>query len=229
MHFRTDSKLFWQIDPSVGYEGITCFLWSRTWASRLPKKEQKLGICASSTYTLNFDDLKVPAENIIGGEGLGYKIAIEILNEGTFYSPALILSHDNILGHICFRSYVYGTASSNAPWAMPTIWAAIPFGQTSGYLPGHGIPDCADRDRTVERAASHVQMPHGERKKGAALPRRRPWQCIGRASLHSAFQRAANTHDQHPHCHAASIGDRPPFFNGLFGERVSRSHRNRRL
>jgi len=40
---------------------------------QLAKKEQKLGIRASSTCTLNFDDLKVPAENVIGGEGKGYK------------------------------------------------------------------------------------------------------------------------------------------------------------
>jgi short/branched chain acyl-CoA dehydrogenase len=50
---------------------------------QIAKKEQKLGIRASSTCTLSFDDLKVPAENVIGGEGLGYKIAIEILNEGS--------------------------------------------------------------------------------------------------------------------------------------------------
>jgi alkylation response protein AidB-like acyl-CoA dehydrogenase len=40
----------------------------------IAKKEQKLGIRASSTCTLNFDDLKIPAENIIGGEGQGYKV-----------------------------------------------------------------------------------------------------------------------------------------------------------
>lgn len=50
---------------------------------QIAKKEQKLGIRASSTCTLNFDDLKVPAENVIGEEGQGYKIAIEILNEGS--------------------------------------------------------------------------------------------------------------------------------------------------
>jgi short-chain 2-methylacyl-CoA dehydrogenase len=54
---------------------------------QIAKKEQKLGIRASSTCTLIFDDLKVPAVNAIGGEGPGYKIAIEILNEGTVYSP----------------------------------------------------------------------------------------------------------------------------------------------
>jgi short/branched chain acyl-CoA dehydrogenase len=42
---------------------------------QIAKKEQKLGIRASSTCTLNFDDLKVPAENIIGGEGKGYKVS----------------------------------------------------------------------------------------------------------------------------------------------------------
>jgi short-chain 2-methylacyl-CoA dehydrogenase len=57
---------------------------------QIAKKEQKLGIRASSTCTLNFDDLKVPAENVIGGEGLGYKIAIEILNEGPASFPLLL-------------------------------------------------------------------------------------------------------------------------------------------
>ena len=41
---------------------------------QIAKKEQKLGIRASSTCTLNFDDMKIPAENIIGGEGQGYKV-----------------------------------------------------------------------------------------------------------------------------------------------------------
>jgi short-chain 2-methylacyl-CoA dehydrogenase len=42
---------------------------------KIAKKEEKLGIRASSTCTLNFDDLKVPEENIIGGEGKGYKVS----------------------------------------------------------------------------------------------------------------------------------------------------------
>lgn len=55
---------------------------------KIAKKEEKLGIRASSTCTLNFDDLRIPAENVIGGEGKGYKIAIEILNEGIPSSPS---------------------------------------------------------------------------------------------------------------------------------------------
>lgn len=42
---------------------------------QIAKKEEKLGIRASSTCTLNFDDLKVPEENVIGGEGKGYKVS----------------------------------------------------------------------------------------------------------------------------------------------------------
>lgn len=56
----------------------------------IAKKEQKLGIRASSTCTLNFDDVKVPVENVLGGEdmiGKGYKVAIEILNEGVRPCP----------------------------------------------------------------------------------------------------------------------------------------------
>jgi alkylation response protein AidB-like acyl-CoA dehydrogenase len=60
---------------------------------QIAKKEQKLGIRASSTCTLNFDDMKVPAENVIGGEGLGYKIAIEILNEGQASPPVFYLPY----------------------------------------------------------------------------------------------------------------------------------------
>jgi short/branched chain acyl-CoA dehydrogenase len=69
--WKVHSKLFWQIDPSLGYKGITCFLMTKDMCVQIAKKEQKLGIRASSTCTLNFDDLKVSAENIIGGEGLG--------------------------------------------------------------------------------------------------------------------------------------------------------------
>lgn len=80
-----------QIDPSAGYKGITCFIATKDMGIQIAKKEQKLGIRASSTCTLNFDDMKVPAENIIGGEGKGYKIAIEILNEGTLFRSINII------------------------------------------------------------------------------------------------------------------------------------------
>ncbi|KAF5331668.1 hypothetical protein D9611_007615 [Ephemerocybe angulata] len=79
------------IDPSKGYKGITCFIVEKDMGIQVAKKEQKLGIRASSTCTLSFDDVKVPEENVLGGEGNGYKIAIEILNEGRIGIAAQML------------------------------------------------------------------------------------------------------------------------------------------
>ncbi|KAG9017406.1 hypothetical protein FRB93_007521 [Tulasnella sp. JGI-2019a] len=74
--------VFATVDPSLGYKGITCFVIDKEMGVEIAKKEQKLGIKASSTCTVNFDEVKVPLDNVIGGIGKGYKIAIEILNEG---------------------------------------------------------------------------------------------------------------------------------------------------
>ncbi|ODN73955.1 hypothetical protein, variant [Cryptococcus amylolentus CBS 6039] len=74
--------VFANVDPSKGYKGITCFIMSKDMGVEIAKKEKKLGIRASSTCVLNFDDVKIPKENIVGEVGKGYKIAIEILNEG---------------------------------------------------------------------------------------------------------------------------------------------------
>jgi alkylation response protein AidB-like acyl-CoA dehydrogenase len=71
------------VDPSKGYKGITAFLVEKgTPGFTVGKKEDKLGIRASSTCELVFEDAKVPKENVLGEVGKGYKIAIETLNEG---------------------------------------------------------------------------------------------------------------------------------------------------
>lgn len=71
------------VDPSKGYKGITAFLVERGTAGfKIGKKEDKLGIRASSTCELIFENCKVPKENVLGEAGKGYKIAIETLNEG---------------------------------------------------------------------------------------------------------------------------------------------------
>lgn len=75
--------LFANADPPAGYRGITCFLIERDVAGfQIGKKEDKLGIRASSTCELILDDCRVPAASIVGELGKGYKIAIETLNEG---------------------------------------------------------------------------------------------------------------------------------------------------
>ncbi len=75
--------LFATIDPSAGYKGITAFLIEKDFPGfTVGKKEDKLGIRASSTCELILEDCRVPKENILGEAGKGYKIAIETLNEG---------------------------------------------------------------------------------------------------------------------------------------------------
>jgi alkylation response protein AidB-like acyl-CoA dehydrogenase len=69
--------------PEEGYKGITAFLVDRDAPGfAVGKKEDKLGIRASSTVELTFDGCRVPGRNLIGEVGQGYKIAIEQLNEG---------------------------------------------------------------------------------------------------------------------------------------------------
>jgi short-chain 2-methylacyl-CoA dehydrogenase len=75
--------LFANLNPEAGYKGITAFLIEREFPGfQVGKKEDKLGIRASSTCELILDDCKVPKSNVIGELGKGYKIAIETLNEG---------------------------------------------------------------------------------------------------------------------------------------------------
>lgn len=75
--------IFATIDPAAGYKGITCFLVDRdTPGFAVGRKEDKLGIRASSTCELILDQCLVPKANILGAPGQGYKIAIETLNEG---------------------------------------------------------------------------------------------------------------------------------------------------
>jgi len=84
--------VFTTVDPTAGYKGITAFLVERdTPGFTVGKKEDKLGIRASSTCELLFDDCRIPAANILGEIGKGYKIAIETLNEGRIGIAAQLL------------------------------------------------------------------------------------------------------------------------------------------
>lgn len=75
--------VFANADPAEGYRGITAFLVDRgTPGLSVGKKEDKLGIRASSTCEVVLDDCRVAKENILGEVGKGYKVAIETLNEG---------------------------------------------------------------------------------------------------------------------------------------------------
>jgi len=96
-HFRLTGRKLWitnaaeaglflvfaNVNPAAGYKGITAFLVEREFAGlEVGKKEDKLGIRASSTCEVILEDCKVPKTNILGTLGQGYKVAIETLNEG---------------------------------------------------------------------------------------------------------------------------------------------------
>ena len=75
--------LFASVDPSAGYKGITAFIIEKNFPGfTVGKKEDKLGIRASSTCELLLEDCRVPRANVLGEPGKGYRIAIETLNEG---------------------------------------------------------------------------------------------------------------------------------------------------
>lgn len=84
--------VFATIDRALGYKGVTAFLVPRdTPGFTIGKKEDKLGVRASSTCELLFDDCRLPATAVLGEVGRGYKIAIETLNEGRIGIAAQLL------------------------------------------------------------------------------------------------------------------------------------------
>ncbi|CEI86040.1 Putative Acyl-CoA dehydrogenase [Rhizopus microsporus] len=108
--------VFANVDPSKGYKGITCFIVTKDMGVQIAKKESKLGIRASSTCVLNFDDVIVPKENILGEVGKGYKYAIEILNEG----------------RIGIAAQMIGLAQGAYDIALPYLFQRKQFGQFIG-------------------------------------------------------------------------------------------------
>jgi alkylation response protein AidB-like acyl-CoA dehydrogenase len=100
---------FANIDPSLGYKGITAFIVEKSFPGfTVGKKEDKLGIRASSTCELLFENCEVPAGNVLGEIGKGYKIAIETLNEGRIGIGAQMVgiaqgAYDATLGYIKSR------------------------------------------------------------------------------------------------------------------------------
>ncbi|MCW3490357.1 acyl-CoA dehydrogenase family protein [Dethiobacter alkaliphilus] len=72
--------VFATVDKSKGLKGLTAFVVPKSDGVSAGKKEIKLGIRASSTVVVNFDNVFVPAENVLGGEGMGFKVAMQTLD-----------------------------------------------------------------------------------------------------------------------------------------------------
>ncbi|MEO9886115.1 MAG: acyl-CoA dehydrogenase [Balneola sp.] len=105
------------VNPEAGYKGITAFVVERGFEGfSVSKKENKLGIRASSTCEILLEDCRVPKENILGELGKGYKVAIETLNEGRIGIGAQMVgiaqgAFDAALGYIQERKQ-FGKAIS---------------------------------------------------------------------------------------------------------------------
>ncbi|KAI8372877.1 acyl-CoA dehydrogenase/oxidase [Radiomyces spectabilis] len=108
--------VFANVDPSKGYKGITAFVVEKDWGVEVAKKEKKLGIRSSSTCVLNFDNVKVPKENVLGQVGHGYKYAIDSLNEG----------------RIGIAAQMIGLAQGAYDLALPYMMERKQFGQRIG-------------------------------------------------------------------------------------------------
>jgi alkylation response protein AidB-like acyl-CoA dehydrogenase len=93
--------VFATVDPAAGYKGITAFIIERGMPGfTVSKKENKLGIRASSTCELSLADVQVGPEQVLGEVGKGYKVAIETLNEGRIGIAAQMLGlAEGALGH----------------------------------------------------------------------------------------------------------------------------------
>ncbi len=131
------SSLFATIDPSAGYKGITAFLVEKDFPGfTVGKKEDKLGIRASSTCELILEDCRVPKENVLGEPGKGYKIAIETLNEG----------------RIGIGAQMIGLARGAWEFACKYAVGAQAVRQGDRRVSGHPVPDRADGHRDRGRA-----------------------------------------------------------------------------
>lgn len=110
--------VFANVKPEDGYKGITAFVVEKDFPGfNVGKKEDKLGIRASSTCELTFENCEVPKENVVGDVGKGYKIAIETLNEGRIGIGAQMLgicqgAYEATLGYIKTREQFGKSISS---------------------------------------------------------------------------------------------------------------------
>jgi len=139
-------------DPEAGYRGITSFIVERdTPGFSVGKKEDKLGIRASSTCELILKDCVVPKENVLGEAGKGYKIAIETLNEG----------------RIAIGSQMVGLAQGAFDYAMGYMLERKQFGQPIAHFQGLEFQYA---QVATEIEAARLMVYNAARLKDAGMP-----------------------------------------------------------
>lgn len=144
--------VFANVDPSLGYKGITAFIVEKSFPGfAVGKREHKLGIRASSTCELVFDGVEVPEENVLGEVGKGYKIAIEALNEGRIGIGAQML----------------GLAQGAFDAALPYTRERVQFGKPIADFQGMQFHTARI---AMELEAARLMVYNAARLKDAALP-----------------------------------------------------------
>ena len=144
--------LFANANPSAGYRGITAFLVERGFPGfQVGKKEDKLGLRASSTCELILDNCRVPRQNVMGEPGKGYKIAIETLNEG----------------RIAIGAQMIGLARSALDHAIAYARQRKQFGKTIGEFQGVQFQLAK---MAVEVEAARLLVYNAARMRDAGLP-----------------------------------------------------------
>lgn len=144
--------VFASVDFDRGYKGITCFIVERDMDGfTVGKKEDKLGIRASSTCELILENVRVPAANVLGPVGIGYKVAIETLNEG----------------RIGIGSQMVGLAQGALDQASAYVMEREQFGKPIGSFQAvqHQIAQMA-----VDVEAARLMVYNAARLKDAGLP-----------------------------------------------------------
>ncbi len=144
--------LFANANPEAGYKGVTAFLVERGFPGfQVGKKEDKLGLRASSTCELILDNCRVPRQNVMGEVGKGYKIAIETLNEG----------------RIAIGAQMIGLARGALEHAVAYARERKQFGRTIGEFQGVQF-DLAKM--AVEVEAARLLVYNAARLRDAGLP-----------------------------------------------------------
>lgn len=144
--------VFATLDASLGYKGVTAFLVEKEMPGfSVGKKEDKLGIRASSTCELILDEVRVPKENVLGEVGKGYKVAIETLNEG----------------RIGIGAQMVGLAQGALEGALAYAGEREQFGKKIGTFQavGHSLAECA-----TELEAARLMVYNAARLRDAGMP-----------------------------------------------------------
>ena len=154
--------LFATVDPALGYKGITAFIVEKSFPGfQVGKKEDKLGIRASSTCELILENCEVPRENVLGEVGKGYKVSIETLNEG----------------RIGIGAQMVGLASGALESGIQYAKEREQFGQPIARFQAIQF-QIAELATQLEAARLLCITPRGSRMPAFRSSKRRPWQSI---------------------------------------------------